>query len=731
MKINKQIKLALLLCFIIIVTFAQTAQRGEQAPPVPGIGIVIKKNPGGGASKAVVTNEKGQANITIKEAGNYTIALTQSQGKTAGEPIGGTIVKCGKNPGGSLMTVTTNEKGEAQLKDLEKGDYTFTVEQPVAEHRGHVTLIKKNEQPDVTAHSITQTAQRGEQAPPAPGIGVVVKKNPGGGASKAVVTNENGQANITIKEAGNYTIALTQTQGKTAGEPIGGITVKCGKNPGGSLMTVTTNEKGEANLNDLEKGDYTFTVEQPVASQTTTDYVGHVTLIKKNGEKPNTNMTISDGNTSTNYVGHVTLLKFSQLYIGSGLQMPSSTTKDGANSVNGIDFNIGYYHPIWAWEKSMISLGINAELGYNIGNGERDTKNQYTVYNLAGQSQLPTVSERGDKKPGSEPGFRGAAGLQLNVHLGDKFTLSPIINAGYLSTTHKSFSVEETIYPQGNEFTYALLEQKESKTSGLGILPKLRMTYNITPRIGIWLEGNYTIGPKIKTEVTTFAPEPSAGVDGTYTLSQFENGAYTTSKRETSYSAVGVNGGVVFSLGKSSKSDYVGHVTLLKKNGKSKEVFCPAGSIMINGRCIPETVINSPWLDKETGLIKYFEYTEDYTISNNELTQQLGVNEITIAKGKYTIERNKSEQDSEGVLLLTLKNPIKTTAKEIIVETYNPRGKNCNDFGNNCFYVTEPLNKADVKSKVSLTPIVVNGVANQIKVTYRGPSGPPGKQLGF
>jgi len=170
MKINKQVKLALLLCFITIVTFAQTAQRGEQAPPVIGVGVVVKRNPGGGgggASKAVVTNEKGQANITIKEAGNYTIALTQTQGKTAGEPLIGIVIKGGCNVCPKKMTVTTNEKGEAALNDLEKGDYTFTVEQPVAEHRGHVTLIKKNEQPDVTAHSITQTAQRGEQAPQA------------------------------------------------------------------------------------------------------------------------------------------------------------------------------------------------------------------------------------------------------------------------------------------------------------------------------------------------------------------------------------------------------------------------------------------------------------------------------------------------------------------------------------------------------------------------------------
>lgn len=183
----------------------------------------------------------------------------------------------------------------------------------------------------------------------------------------------------------------------------------------------------------------------------------------------------------------------------------------------------------------------------------------------------------------------------------------------------------------------------------------------------------------------------------------------------------------IVSFAQTAKED--GHVTLLKKNEQSKEEFCPIGSIMINGRCIPVTVINSPWLDKETGLIKYFEYTEDYTLSDNELTKQLSVEELVISKGKYTIERSKG--NDEGVVILNLKKPIKTTAKQITVKTYNPRGNSCNDFGNNCFYVTEPLNKCDIKSKVNITPIVVNGVANQIKVTYRGPSGPPVKQLGF
>ncbi len=48
------------------------------------------------------------------------------------------------------------------------------------------------------------------------------------------------------------------------GNPIGGLTIKGGKNPGGNLLSRQTNENGEFEFTDLEPGDYTFTVEQQV-----------------------------------------------------------------------------------------------------------------------------------------------------------------------------------------------------------------------------------------------------------------------------------------------------------------------------------------------------------------------------------------------------------------------------------------------------------------------------------
>ncbi len=46
------------------------------------------------------------------------------------------------------------------------------------------------------------------------------------------------------------------------GNPIGGLNIKGGKNPGGNIQSRTTNENGEFEFTDLEPGNYTFTVEQ-------------------------------------------------------------------------------------------------------------------------------------------------------------------------------------------------------------------------------------------------------------------------------------------------------------------------------------------------------------------------------------------------------------------------------------------------------------------------------------
>lgn len=104
-------------------------------------------------------------------------------------------------------------------------------------------------------------------SPGGPIGGIVVKggKNPGG--NLRTVTTENGEVEINNLTAGNYkfTFALPthDPQARVAGTPIGGIIVKGGKNPGGQMFTVVTNANGEIILNNLEAGNYKFVVMSP------------------------------------------------------------------------------------------------------------------------------------------------------------------------------------------------------------------------------------------------------------------------------------------------------------------------------------------------------------------------------------------------------------------------------------------------------------------------------------
>lgn len=142
---------------------------------------------------------------SISEQGVKGTKGKQSQARVTGQPIGGIVVKGGKNPGGNLMVTTTNEKGELELNDLEAGNYTFTIT-PQNEPQGR---------------SISEKGVSGPKSKPA------------------------------------------KVQALVAGNPIGGIIVKGGKNPGGSFIITATNDKGEFSFQASEAGNYLFKVSTP------------------------------------------------------------------------------------------------------------------------------------------------------------------------------------------------------------------------------------------------------------------------------------------------------------------------------------------------------------------------------------------------------------------------------------------------------------------------------------
>lgn len=144
MKLTKTFKIIFTLCCFIVFSESVSA---VQAPPVGGVGVVVKRNNckpkactkscnHGGASKVGVTNEKGQLQLTITKSGDYTLlfgmpSTRTPQAMTEGGPIAGTLVNvcAGAHPSvKKCQTFVTNVNGEIEWKGAIPGLYTIIVE---------------------------------------------------------------------------------------------------------------------------------------------------------------------------------------------------------------------------------------------------------------------------------------------------------------------------------------------------------------------------------------------------------------------------------------------------------------------------------------------------------------------------------------------------------------------------------------------------------------------------
>lgn len=181
----------------------------------------------------------------------------QTQGKTFGEKVAGGLQAAGNS--------IVNQSEQVTMKDM--------------------TISKKVDLAvDPNGKSISEKGlKRNAEAMAKPGQpikGVIVKggKNPGGNMS--LISNNNGEILLDNLEIGNYTFQISvpeQPEGKSInekgvksnakamakpGNPIGGVIVKGGKNPGGSYFSLPVDGNGKFDFDVSEKGNYKLVVEK-------------------------------------------------------------------------------------------------------------------------------------------------------------------------------------------------------------------------------------------------------------------------------------------------------------------------------------------------------------------------------------------------------------------------------------------------------------------------------------
>ncbi len=422
---------------------------------------------------------------------------------------------------------------------------------------------------------------------PIPGVGIVVKRNPGSG-SITVNTGAGGTFSSQLP-AGEYLISLPEEQLKTAvagaisrsqpssdykfdgtgielsldksdiqlnGKPnVGGaFSISKESNPiaitvpkGGAVFSGTLNwddavmNKTPDNTNNQNartegklKGKLSTTGDKDMLSKETPDNMNNQnarTEGKTKGKivKPGNNGMIS---------------------IGGG-------TNTGGTSTGLLRFDASIYVPFYSNE--FMSVGFNAGGNYNSFNNV--FKALPTVYNMANQVTNTAVFV-GDVAAKSS-GFTLQVGPQANFHVGNHLIISPIVGFG-LSNMYqpREYKAVQTTAVDIKTYSYDLLKVKQTPTSGLCMTPKVRLNYMISPTVGFWTEGSYLISPSVSTQISTFKPEGAANSKGYYEERQLALGTYTTQTLTQSYNAVGVNAGItiVFGGGNSERKGWDGTV---------------------------------------------------------------------------------------------------------------------------------------------------------------------------
>ena len=249
--------------------------------------------------------------------------------------------------------------------------------------------------------------------------------------------------------------------------------------------------------------------------------------------------------------------QYRMIYVGGGLNNApavSSSTTFKSGGINTIGFNLDYSQTFL--RKPGFSIGYNVGGQYFSGSGDPFAGVLPAPFLVSGQISSD-VKSSGDSK---NAGYFVGAGPQFNFHFANRFVFSPIFQIGYLNVTQSDFKVTQTTLMQGfalPNYTrmYDLISQSQTKTTGLGIIPKARLSYMFSKNIGVWAEANYLLGPTVKNSITTFKPEGQPNQQGSYTIQQMNVGTYTTTVNETKNNALGFAGGLVYSFGKNDNDN--------------------------------------------------------------------------------------------------------------------------------------------------------------------------------
>lgn len=215
-------------------------------------------------------------------------------------------------------------------------------------------------------------------------------------------------------------------------------------------------------------------------------------------------------------------------------------------------FGIDYFHAIKVSEQ--FSWGFNGGISYFAGIGDPFKGNLPNAFPVSNE----TSSVVGGTNNTNISEVLVGTGPQINYAISDRIVISCIVHIGYFGSNEGQFvATQTTKVGTANinakairdalpeiEKSYKLLLQNETKNSGIVAIPKLRMNYMISNKIGAGLEFAAVFGAQ-QHSVIKLVPQQEQAV---YSFEDLDSANYVSTEINTNFVKTQLSAIIVFKL---------------------------------------------------------------------------------------------------------------------------------------------------------------------------------------
>ena len=219
------------------------------------------------------------------------------------------------------------------------------------------------------------------------------------------------------------------------------------------------------------------------------------------------------------------------IYVGGGAAILKTRHETAKNSISNVRMVVST--PIISAHKWNFGVDIEGDYLFNSATNPAVTSVETP------DASNPDITYSNSRNTG---GFSIGGGPFIMLPIFDKLIFKSSFELLYTNLKQSEQTVVQHYTFGDNTTNFALYSGTSKPTSGLSMMPKLNLTYQFG-RVGVWLEGNYLMGSKMSSTISTLK---GASIDAKGRV--ISEGEQVKTTNETKMNGFGINAGISFSL---------------------------------------------------------------------------------------------------------------------------------------------------------------------------------------